>query len=101
MGLFDVFTFKKDGKKIFSKEVFKEVLEESREKIVEQAKAKIPGEEKKSIVDKAVIAFIQAKVKTLEVKNGLVLWLVNRIIGLIPLVTQIVYNFLKEKVEAL
>lgn len=101
MGLFDVFTFKKDGKKIFSKEVFKEVLEESREKIVEQAKAKIPGEEKKSIVDKAVIAFIQAKVKTLEIKNGLVLWLVDRIIGLIPLVTQIVYNFLKEKVEAL
>lgn len=101
MGLFDVFTFKKDGKKIFSKEVFKEVLEESREKIVEQAKAKIPGEEKKSIVDKAVIAFVQAKVKTLEIKNGLVLWLVNRIIGLIPLVTQIVYNFLKEKVEAL
>ena len=81
--------------------MFKEVLEESREKIVEQAKAKIPGEEKKSIVDKAVITFVQAKVKTLEVKNGLVLWLVNRIIGLIPLVTQIVYNFLKEKVEAL
>ena len=101
MGLFDIFTFKKDGKKIFSKEVFKEVLEEARDRIVEQAKAAISGEEKKDIVDKFVIAFVQAKVKSLEIKNGLVLWIVNRVIGLIPLVTQIVYNFLKEKVEAL
>ena len=101
MGLFDFFTFKKDGKKIFSKEVFKEVLEEARERIIEQAKAAISGEEKKAIVDKFVIAFVQAKVKSLEIKNGLILWLVDRVIGLIPLVTQIIYNFLKEKVEAL
>ena len=101
MGLFDIFTFKKDGKKVFSKEVFKEVLENARNKIVEQAKAAISGEEKKAIVDKFVIAFITAKIKSLEIKNGLVLWLVDRVIGLIPLVTQIVYNFLKEKVEAL
>lgn len=101
MGLFNIFTFKKDGKKIFSKEVFKEVLEEARDRIVEQAKAPISGEEKKAIVDKFVRAFIQAKVKSLEIKNGLVLWIVNRIIELIPLITQIVYNFLKERVKAL
>lgn len=101
MGLFDVFTFKKDGKKVFSKEVFKEVLEEAREKIIEQVKKVIPGEEKKAIVDEHVIAFIRKKVKDLEVKNGFILWLVEKIIELIPMITQIVYNFLKEKVENL
>lgn len=101
MGLFDVFTFKKDGKKIFSREVFKEVLEEARDRIIEQVKANIPGQEKKAIVDIHVISFIRDKVKNLSIKNGLVLWLIERIIELIPLVTQIVYNFLKEKVEAL
>lgn len=101
MGLFDVFTFKKDGKKIFSKEVFKEILETAREKIIEQAKKNIPGEEKKAIVDEHVIALIRKKVKELDVKNGFILWLVEQIIGFIPVVTQIVYNFLKEKVEAL
>lgn len=101
MGLFDIFTFKKDGKKIFSKEVFKEVLEEARDRIVEQAKATISGEEKKAIVDKFVIALITAKIKSLEIKNGLVLWLTDRVIGLIPLVTQLIYNFLKEKIENL
>ena len=101
MGLFDIFTFKKDSKKVFSKEVFKEVLEEARNCIIEQARAALAGEEKKALVDKIVIAFITAKIKSLEIKNGLVLWLVDRVIGLIPLVTQLVYNFLKEKVEAL
>ena len=101
MGLFDVFTFKKDGKKIFSKEVFKGVLEAAREKIIEQVKNNIPGEEKKAIVDNFVIALILKKIKELDVKNGLVIWLVERIIDFIPVVTQIVYNFLKEKVEAL
>lgn len=101
MGLFDVFTFKKDGKKVFSREVFKEVLEEARKEIIEQVKKAIPGEEKKAIVDERMRALIRKKVKDLEVKNGFILWLVEKIIELIPLVTQLIYNFLKEKVENL
>ena len=101
MGLFDVFTAKKDGKKIFSREVFKEVLEAARDKIIEQVKKNIPGEEKKIIVDNFVIALILKKVKDLEVKNGLILWLVDKVLELIPLVTQLIYEFLKEKVENL
>lgn len=101
MGLFDVFTFKKDGKKIFSKEVFKEVLEEARKKIIEQAKKNIPGVEKKAIVDEYIVALINKKVKELEIKNKWVLWLVDQIIDLVPVVTQLIYDFLKEKVEAL
>ena len=101
MGLFDLFSFKKDGRKVFSREVFKEVLEQARESIIEQAKKNIPGQEKKQAVDEIVVQFIRAKIATLEVKNGLILWLIDRIIELIPLVTQLVYDFLKEKVESL
>lgn len=101
MGLFDLFSFKKDGKKVFSKEVFKEVLDGAREKIIEQVKKNIPGEEKKAIVDEYVISLIHKKVKELEVKNSLVLWLVERIVEIIPLITQTIYDFLKEKVESL
>jgi hypothetical protein len=90
-----------DGKKVFSREVFKEVLEEARKEIIEQVKKVIPGEEKKAIVDERMRALIRKKVKDLEVKNGFILWLVEKIIELIPLVTQLIYNFLKEKVEAL
>lgn len=101
MGLFDLFSFKKEGKKVFSKETFKEVLEVAREKIVEQVKSNIPGAEKKAIVDDFVIAFILKKIKELGIKNGIILWLVDRIIELIPSVTQLVYDFLKEKIENL
>lgn len=101
MGLFDVFTFKKDGKKVFSREVFKEVLENARENIIEQAKKNITGQEKKQRVDEVVAHFIHAKIATLEVKNGLVLWLIDRVISLVPLITQLVYDFLKQKVENL
>ena len=46
MGLFDVFTFKKESGKVFSKENFKELFQEARSHIIELAKENIPGEKK-------------------------------------------------------
>ena len=99
MGLFDIFSFKKEGKAVFTKEVFKEVLETAKDAIIRMAKENIPGQEKKNQVDRLVITKIL--VLTTNVKNGLVLWVINRIIDLIPVVTQLVYDSLKARIEEL
>lgn len=101
MGLFDVFSFKKEATKIFTKEIFVEVLELARIKITDLAKENFPGEEKKRQVDLIVVARIYEKIEELNIKNKLVLWLIDRIIDIIPRLTQLVYDFLKEKVESL
>ena len=101
MGLFDAFSFKKDGVKVFSKEFFLDVLKEAREQIVEFAKKNMPGEEKKRNVDLILIAKIYAKVTEFGVKNKLVLWAVDKFVDFLPSITQLVYEFLKEKIENL
>lgn len=99
MGLFDIFSFKKEGKAVFTKEVFKEVLETAKDAIIKMAKENIPGQEKKKQVDSLVITKIL--IMTANVKNGLVIWVINRIVDLIPVVTQLIYDFLKAKIEEL
>ena len=99
MGLFDVFSFKKEAQKVFTKENFNIVLTTAREAIVSFVDKEILGSEKKKRVDEVVVAKIIEL--TINVKNGLVLWLIDRLIDLVPVVTQLVYDFLKEKVENL
>ena len=99
MGLFDVFTFKKQASEIFSKENVAEVLEKARAAIIEQIKAKYPGPEKMTVVIVTVEELI--KRKTSSCTNKLVLWVVSQVIKVVPTITQLVYNFLKEKVEKL
>lgn len=99
MGLFDVFSFKKEAQKVFTKENFNIVLTTAREAIVSFVDKEILGSEKKKRVDEIVVAKIIEL--TINVKNGLVLWVIDKLIDLVPVVTQLVYNFLKEKVENL
>lgn len=99
MGLFDVFSFKKEAQKVFTKENFDTVLKTAREAIVSFVNKDILGEQKKKRVDEIVIAKIIEL--TANIKNGLVLWLIDKLIDLIPIVTQLIYDFLKEKVENL
>lgn len=101
MSIFDIFGFKKEAKKIFSKETILEILNAIKNYVIKMAKESIPGPEKKELVDRAVIDFINFKVQQLKIKNKLVLWLVDRFIEFIPKITQLVYDFLKEKVENL
>lgn len=98
--ILDVFTFKKEGVKVFSKENFKHILETARAEIINQAKERIPGVEKKLIVDRIVIAKVNVLKETYP-KNKLILWVLDRIIYVIPTVTQLIYEFLKEKIENL
>ena len=99
MGLFDVFSFKKEAQKVFNKENFITVLATAREAIVSFVDKEILGSEKKKRVDEIVVAKIIEL--TINVKNGLVLWVIDKLIDLVPVVTQLIYNFLKEKVENL
>lgn len=99
MGLFDIFTFKKQAQEVFSKENIKEVMDKARAAIIEQVKAKYPGPEKMVAVQIAVTTLISSKVSGCT--NKLVLWLVDLIIKAVPTVTQAIYDFLKEKVQNL
>lgn len=99
MSIFDVFSFKKEAAKVFTAENFSTILELARAEIIKQIKSNIPGPEKKALVDSIIIFKIR------EFGNGchnkLVLWVLGQIIKVVPTVTQLVYNFLKEKVENL
>lgn len=99
MSIFDVFTFKKEAEKIFTAGNFKAVMEKAREEIIKQINSNILGSAKKELVDNAVIAKIREFRSTC--KNKLVLWVIDELIKVIPTVTQLIYNFLKEKVENL
>ena len=99
MSIFDIFTFKKQAEVIFSKANIEGIMLTAKEAIIEQAKAKFPGQEKKAKVDAQVIYAIQQKVTNCN--NKLLLWLVSILIKSIPAVTQLIYNFLKQKVENL
>lgn len=99
MGLFDAFSFKREAQKVFNKENFHKILLVAREAIVSFAKDNMPGVEKKKRVDEIVSIKIRELVA--GISNKLVLWLVNRIIDIIPVITQLIYDFLKEKVENL
>lgn len=99
MGLFDIFTFKGEAVKIFSKENIIKTLETAKNAIIEQVQNNIPGHEKKEIVDKIVIDFIRSRVNSCT--NKVVLWFVDRLIDIIPSITQLIYDFLKAKIENL
>lgn len=99
MSIFDVFTFKKEALKVFTAENFKAIMEKAREEIIKKAKENLPGEDKKVLVDNIVI------LKVCEIRgkcnNKLVIWIIDQLLKIIPTVTQLIYNFLKEKVENL
>ena len=99
--MFEMFSFKKEAAKVLNKETFSEILKMARERIIELAKENIPGEEKKRQLDAVLTAHVYMKVKEAGIKNKWVLWLVDQLVDLLPKVTQLVYEFLKEKIENL
>ena len=100
MSIFDIFTFKKEAVKVFSKENFSAIMKKAREEIIKQAKnPDLLGPAKKALVDNAVIAKIREFRNSCN--NKLVMWVIDEIIKVIPTVTQLIYDFLKEKIENL
>lgn len=100
MSIFDIFSFKKEATRVFTQENFAAVLKKAREEILKQASnLELVGSAKKVLVDNAVIAKIREFRSTC--KNKLVLWIIDQIIKVVPTVTQLIYEFLKEKLENL
>ncbi len=67
-------------------------------KIIEQAKTELEGNDKKKNVDNAVILFIKSNLKTsTPVQNALI----NILIEYIPVLTQCIYENLKKYVDGL
>ena len=100
MGLLDIFTFKKEGQKVFTKENFLGLLDLAKKEIIKQKDfVEKKGSEKKNAVDKILIE------KITEIKNNCsnkcIKWLLDLIIAGVPKLTQFIYDCLKEKVENL
>lgn len=100
MSLLDIFTFKKEGQKIFTKENFLGLLDLAKKEIIKQKDfVEKKGAEKKAAVDKILTD------KILELKNTCnnkyIKWLLDFVIAGVPKLTQFIYDCLKEKVENL
>ena len=100
MSIFSIFTFKKGFASVFSKENVQEFLTFVREQIVSYVDKKdLLGAEKKEAVDANTVAWVQEHLKG---KHDIVDWLIDNIlIPLIPVITQKIYDFLKEFVTDL
>ena len=101
MILFDVFTFKRSITDLFSLSKIKELFELAREEIIKRIDKEMEGELKKVQVDFIITQHIKDYAES-KSSNKLVLWLVDTVfIKAVPTVTQLIYDFLKEKVKGL
>lgn len=98
MSIFSFFNIKSKLKEAFSSEKISSLLELIKTEIIEQVKSELDGEEKKTIVDNAVIAFIKENFTT---NNVFVNVIINALIDYIPTITQYIYNYLKKYVDGL
>ena len=100
MSIFDAFTFKKDFTEALKNASFTAIIEVAKQEIIKQAKQEaLTGLEKMNNVVDVVENYIREHIKS---DNKIVQWLVNNI--LIPnvrLITQTIYDLLKEKVKGL
>ena len=101
MGIFDVFSFKKQAQLVFTKENFVYILTLAKDAIIDRAKENINGWEKKEQVDTLIRKAIDTLIAKHKVTNKLVLWIVDRIKEAVPSITQLIYDFLKAKIEEL
>ena len=73
-------------------------MEFIKNRIIEQAKTELTGEEKKSNVDRAVVCFIKSNIVSV---NPIVNALINVLVDYVPTVTQCIYEYLKKYVDGL
>ena len=99
MSIFDIFSFKERFQEIFNADNFKALKDVIKKEIVKQIKKNVPGQEKMDAVVNKAVDFIN---KHLHSKNGIVQWIIdNVLIKGIRLITQSVYDDLKEIIEGL
>ena len=98
MSIFSFFNIKSKLKEAFSSEKISALLELIKTEIIEQVKSELDGEEKKTLVDNAVITFIKENFTTTNVFVNII---INTLIDYIPTITQYIYDYLKKYVDGL
>lgn len=99
MSIFDIFSFKERFQEIFNADNLKALKDVIKKEIVKQIKKNVPGQEKMDAVVNKAVDFIN---KHLHSKNSIVQWIIdNVLIKGIRLITQSIYDDLKEIVEGL
>lgn len=99
MSIFDIFNFKKKFAEIATPENFENIKDAAREKIIEQVKAKLTGEEKMQNVIDTVVIYIKEHIKS---DNKIVQWCIdNLLIPNVRTICQAVYDLLKEVIKGL
>lgn len=93
-----IFTFKSNAKKVFNKQNATNLLNYIKNQIIYHVKSELSNESKKANVDAFVINYIR---KTFISKNIIVEFFVNQLIELVPIITQLVFNMLKSRVNGL
>ena len=88
----------KSIQKNFSECTLEKTMEFIKNRIIEQAKTELSGEEKKSNVDRAVVCFIKSNIVSV---NPIVNALINVLVDYVPTVTQCIYEYLKKYVDGL
>lgn len=97
--ILSIFTFKKNFEAIFNNEQIKNFFEKAKELIIQvKAYKELSGEEKKARVDSYLEDYI---IDNFETDNAILEWLIDRVIEFLPTITQIIYDFLKEKIKEL
>ena len=99
MSIFDIFNFKAKFQQVATPENFALLRAVIREEIVKQIKAKIPGQDKMDAVVAKAEEYIHTHMTT---DNKIVQWIIDVIlIGNIRIITQAVYDDLKEIIKGL
>lgn len=99
MSIFDLFTFKGEIKKVFTKENLLSILDLAKAEIIKQATSNLLGIEKKKVVDEVIRVRIEC-IKE-DCKNKFVLLILEKIEDAIPIITQNIYDNLKAHIENL
>ena len=99
MIIFDLFTFKGEIKKVFTKENLLSILDLAKAEIIKQATSNLLGIEKKKIVDE----IIRVRIEHIKegCKNKFVILILEKIEDAIPIITQNIYDNLKAHIENL
>ena len=91
----NIVTFKDKFKEVFTKENIEKAVDEIKEAIEKYEEYKnLTGEEKKQRVDEHIIEWLD---ENWHSDNDKVQWVINRVIDLTPIITQICYNLLVTK----
>ncbi|DAB04731.1 TPA: hypothetical protein CPT89_00975 [Candidatus Gastranaerophilales bacterium HUM_11] len=97
-----IFTFKSKFEKVFNNESVKDIIQRANRLIVAYKDYKdLSGAEKKNKVDKLLTTYILEKYGEFAKENIFVNWVLNKFIEFLPDITQLVYDFLKKRIEGL